>query len=122
MEIKACRTWEGGWGGMFDDVTEKRGVEAEHAAATAEIQQQNILLDASLENMAHGLCVFDKDWRIIVRNGRYLELYGLGPDEAPPGTALVDLIRNSLDKGFYKTKASAEEFFADFQRRIEAQE
>ena len=29
-----------------------------------------------MENMAHGLCMFDKDWRVIVRNRRYLELYG----------------------------------------------
>ena len=118
IEVKTCPTANGGWVGTFDDITERRRVEAEHVAATAEIHQQNILLDASLENMAHGLCVFDKDWRIIVRNRRYLELYGLGPDAAPPGTALVDLIRHSLDKGFYTTKASAEEFFADFQRQL----
>ena len=122
IEVKTCPTANGGWVGTFDDITERRRVEAEHAVVTAEIHQQNILLDASLENMAHGLCVFDKDWRIIVRNRRYLELYGLGPDEAPPGTALIDLIRKSLNSGFYKTKASAEEFFADFQRRIESKE
>jgi diguanylate cyclase (GGDEF)-like protein/PAS domain S-box-containing protein len=122
IEVKTCPTANGGWVGTFDDITERRRVEAEHAVVTAEIHRQNILLDASLENMAHGLCVFDKDWRIIVRNRRYLELYGLGPNDAPPGTALVDLIRHSLDNGFYATKASAEEFFADFQRRIEAGE
>src|SRR4051794_18385027 len=91
IEVKTCPTANGGWVGTFDDITERRRVEAEHAVVTAEIHQQNILLDASLENMAHGLCVFDKDWRIIVRNRRYLELYGLGPDAASPGTALIDL-------------------------------
>ena len=33
--------------------------------------------------MAHGLCVFDKDWRVVVRNRRYLEMYGLTPEETP---------------------------------------
>ena len=55
--------------------------------------------------MAHGLCVFDKDWRVIVRNRRYLELYGLGPDDAQPGTPLLDLIRHSLARGMHTVEA-----------------
>ena len=70
---------KGGWVGTFSDVTEQRTLEAERAAALTELREQNLLFDAALENMAHGLCVFDKDWRVIVRNRRYLELYGLGP-------------------------------------------
>src|SRR5207253_1990360 len=117
IEVKTCPTANGGWVGTFDDITERRRVEAEHAAATAEIHQQNILLDASLENMAHGLCVFDKDWRVIVRNRRYLELYGLGPDDAQSGTPLLELMRQSIDRGMHSAK-SAERFFADFIKRV----
>src|SRR6185295_1798606 len=80
--------------------------------------EQNILFDAALENMAHGLCVFDKDWRVIVRNRRYLELYGLGPDDALPGTPLVELMRQSIDRGMHAAKLSPEKFFADFIKRV----
>src|SRR5882757_4959372 len=104
VEVKSRPTPDGGWVSAHEDVTEQLDYEKV-------LREQNVLFDAALENMAHGLCVFDKDWRVVVRNQRYLELYGLGPAEAPPGTALIDLIRNSLKSGFYTSKASAEEFF-----------
>ena len=88
---------EGRLGRYFSDVTEQRRLEAERAAMMAELQQQNLRFDAALDNMAHGLCVYDKDWRVIVRNRRYLELYGLRPDDAQPGTPLVELMRHSID-------------------------
>src|SRR3954453_20061700 len=100
-----------GWVSAHEDVTER--VRYEEA-----LREQNILFDAALKNMAHGLCVFDKDWRVVVRNRRYLELYGLGPEEAPPGTSLLDLMRNSIDRGMHTGTASAEKFFADFVRRV----
>ena len=81
------------------------------------MREQNILFDAALENMAHGLCVFDADWRVVVRNRRYLELYDLGPDDAQPGTPLIELMRQSIDRGMHNVK-SAEQFFADFIKRI----
>ena len=68
--------------------------------------------------MAHGLCVFDKDWRVVVRNRRYLELYGLGPDDAQPGTPLLEMMRQSIDRGMHTGKLSAEKFFADFIKRV----
>ena len=79
----------GGWVGTFEDITER-----EHAAE--ELSEQYRRFDAALENMAHGLCMFDKDWRVIVHNQRFLELYGLRPEAVQPGTPLVDLVRFSL--------------------------
>jgi diguanylate cyclase (GGDEF)-like protein/PAS domain S-box-containing protein len=109
---------KGGWVGTFSDVTDQRKLEAENAAALIEQQQQNLLFDVALENMAHGLCVFDKDWRVIVRNRRYLEIYGLTSEEAQPGTPLVELIRLSLSRGVHESFRSAEEFFGDFVQRV----
>jgi len=104
-------TPDGGWVTAHEDVTERIGYEKV-------LREQNILFDATLENMAHGLCVFDKDWRVVVRNRRYLELYGLGQDEALPGTPLIELMRRSIDRGMHTAKLSAERFFADFIKRI----
>ena len=82
------------------------------------LREQNILFDAALENMAHGICVFDKDWRVVVRNTRYLESTASTPDDAQPGTPADRLIRDSLARRRSHSKLSAEEFFEDFQRRV----
>ncbi len=112
IEAITRATADGGWVSSHEDVTERLRYEKV-------LRQQNVLFDAALENMAHGLCVFDKDWRVVVRNRRYLELYGLGPDDALPGTPLVELMRQSIDRGMHTTKVSAEKFFADFVKRVE---
>jgi diguanylate cyclase (GGDEF)-like protein/PAS domain S-box-containing protein len=54
-------------------------------------------LDAALEHMHHGLCLFDADERLVLRNRRYAELWGLPPDACPPGTTLTELVRVSIE-------------------------
>jgi diguanylate cyclase (GGDEF)-like protein/PAS domain S-box-containing protein len=54
----------------------------------AELQAQNLRFDAALKNMAHGLCMFDRNEQLIVCNERYSEIYGLTPDLAKPGVTL----------------------------------
>jgi diguanylate cyclase (GGDEF)-like protein len=54
----------------------------------AELRAQNLRFDAALKNMAHGLCMFDRDERLIVCNERYVEIYGLTPELSRPGTTL----------------------------------
>ncbi len=95
----------------YEDITERE-------RAAEELKEQHSRFDVALNNMAHGLCMFDKDWRVVVRNRRYLELYGLGPNDAQPGTPLLDMMRQSIDRGMHTGKASAEKFFADFIKRV----
>ena len=38
----------------------------------------------ALDNMSQGLCMFDADTRIVVRNQPYLKMYGLSPDVVRP--------------------------------------
>ena len=54
----------------------------------AELQAQNLRFDTALKNMAHGLCMFDRNERLIVCNERYAEIYGLTPELAKPGVTL----------------------------------
>src|SRR5436305_5390206 len=110
IEATTRPTPDGGWVTAHEDVTERLGYEKA-------LREQNILLDATLDNMSHGLCVFDAEWRVVVRNRRYLELYGLGPNDAQPGTPLTELMRQSIDRGMNNVK-SAEQFFAEFIKRI----
>jgi hypothetical protein len=41
----------------------------------AELETQNERFDIALSNMSQGLCVFDKDRRLVVCNSRYAHLY-----------------------------------------------
>ena len=82
----------GGWVATHEDVTEK--VRAEKAS-----EQQKLQLDAALENMSHGLCMFDAMQRLIVCNKRYAELYGLNDEQTKPGTKLRTILEARIARG-----------------------
>nr|WP_315381123.1 EAL domain-containing protein [uncultured Sphingomonas sp.] len=54
-------------------------------------------LDAALENMHQGLCLFGPDERLLLRNERFLKLWQLQPEACPPGTTLLAVIRAALE-------------------------
>jgi diguanylate cyclase (GGDEF)-like protein/PAS domain S-box-containing protein len=56
------------------------------------LEQTNLWFDTALKNMAHGLCMFDRDQRLIVCNDRYAEMYGLTRDQTRPGTTLRSIL------------------------------
>ena len=112
IEATSRATPDGGWVSAHEDVTERLGYEKT-------LREQNMLFDAALENMAHALCMFDQDWRVIVHNRRFIELYGFPPDVVKPGTSLLELVRYSLAHGVHAPSSqSAEEFFEQFKQRI----
>lgn len=57
------------------------------------------LLAMVLNNMTQGVVLFDAHERMLVRNDRYVEMYGLSPDIVKPGCTLVDLIKNRVSTG-----------------------
>jgi diguanylate cyclase (GGDEF)-like protein len=67
----------------------------------AELETQNRRFDVALNNMSQGLCVFDRDRRLVVCNSRYASLYDLPADLKRPGTALEDIIRFRMATGRY---------------------
>jgi diguanylate cyclase (GGDEF)-like protein len=52
------------------------------------IAAQNRRFDVALNNMSHGLCMFDAEGTLIVHNDRYLEIYGLSAGSIEPGCTL----------------------------------
>ena len=65
----------------------------------AELQAQNLRFDAALTNMAHGLCMFDREQRLVVCNERYGEMYGLRPEQTKPGTTLRSILEARVRAG-----------------------
>jgi diguanylate cyclase (GGDEF)-like protein/PAS domain S-box-containing protein len=63
------------------------------------LRQQNIRLDAALNNMSQGLCMFDANERIVVFNRRFLEMYRLSPEVVRPGCTFRELIEHRKQVG-----------------------
>jgi diguanylate cyclase (GGDEF)-like protein len=61
-------------------------------AREIDLQAQNVRFDAALSNMSQGLTMFDGEGRLIMCNGRYLEIYRLQPDDVRPGMLLRELV------------------------------
>ena len=62
--------------------------------------QKRHLADA-IENMSQGLCMFDAQTRIVLRNERYLEMYRLSPEIVKPGCTLRELIEHRYATGLF---------------------
>jgi len=71
--------------------------------------KQKIMLDAALENMSQGLCMFDADGCILLFNTRYANMMGLSADSLK-SKSLLDLIK--LRKAAGEFTGNPEEFFA----------
>ena len=75
----------GGWITTHEDITEQ-------IAAKRVIEEQRLRLDAAVSNMPQGLCMFDKDQRLIICNQQYADLYNLTEDLKKPGTTLRQIL------------------------------
>ena len=52
------------------------------------LAEQNVLFDATLNNMAIGLCMFDAEQQLRIANHRFSELFRIAPDELAPGASI----------------------------------
>ncbi len=65
---------------------------AEHAALLADLHAENRRFRVAVENISHGLSLFDRDHRLLVSNRRYAEIYGLEPQQMRPGMTMRDIL------------------------------
>jgi diguanylate cyclase (GGDEF)-like protein len=64
------------------------------AQPTTKINGEPVLFDTILNNMSHGVLMFDQAARLIFCNRRYSEMYGLPHDVTRPGTTLRELLEH----------------------------
>ncbi len=67
--------------------------------STQSLEHSNILFQTALKSMAHGLCIYDRDMRLVVCNERYAEMYGLRPEQLAPGTTLRSVLEARVAAG-----------------------
>src|SRR5204863_3689698 len=79
----------------YEDITERE-------RAADELKEQHRRFDVALNNMAHGLCMFDKDMRLIVSNKRYAEMFNMPLEKVRPGMTIRDTMDLSFAAGNYR--------------------
>ena len=67
--------------------------------ANSSFEHANILLQTALHNMAHGLCMFDRNQCLVICNERYGEMYNLAPEVTTPGTSLRSILEARISAG-----------------------
>jgi diguanylate cyclase (GGDEF)-like protein len=81
------------------------------------LRQQKVLLDAALENMSQGLCMFDAEGCAILFNERYIQMMRSSAASLK-GQCLLDLFRQRKASGEFA--GDPEEFFAQVMADIRA--
>jgi signal transduction histidine kinase len=99
--ITEKRTNDGGIVGTRSDITELKLREMEMLRISKQLHARNLHFDTALTNMVQGLCMFDKEQRLIVVNKRYLEIYGFSADVVKPGISLREIMQYSVSLGNY---------------------
>jgi diguanylate cyclase (GGDEF)-like protein/PAS domain S-box-containing protein len=66
-----------------------------------ELRSQSLRFDVALNNMSHGLVMFDATSRLVVVNVRFLEMYGLSSDVVKPGLSLLNLLKHRKERGSF---------------------
>jgi diguanylate cyclase (GGDEF)-like protein len=90
---------DGGWVGIHEDVTAQRAQARLVEEKAAELGLANARFNAALQHMSHGICVYDRDQRVVVANPRYAEIYRLREDQVKPGTHIRQILQARCDNG-----------------------
>ena len=68
-------------------------------STSAELEHSNHLLNTALAHMTHGLCMFDKNGRLVTCNERYGAMYGLAPEQTKPGATIKSILEARVASG-----------------------
>ncbi|HYD98798.1 MAG TPA: PAS domain-containing hybrid sensor histidine kinase/response regulator [Alphaproteobacteria bacterium] len=93
--------------------------------ASEAIKFNRELLQATLENVSQGICVFDANFRVATWNRRFLELNALPDELVRVGTPLAELVRFNAARGEYVVGGEIETLLSrsrDGQPRVDVYE
>lgn len=107
LQIDEKRTSDGSIVSIQSDITQAKLRELELLRISKLLQSRNTQLDAALNNMTQGICLFDAQQKLLVCNRRYLEFYGFTGDVAKPGISLDELIHYCVSLGSYSEAEGA---------------
>ena len=91
--------------------------ESQLAKSSRELKAAKDRLDAAMNNVPQGLCMFDADMRLTVANAGYLNMYGLSPAEVAPGCPLRDILQRRIANGNFSTDIDC--YMADLRAQLD---
>ncbi|MPZ39209.1 MAG: EAL domain-containing protein [Rhizobiales bacterium] len=110
---------DGGWVATHEDVTERHNLLRAHGKTETLLREQKLQLDTALNNMVHGLGMFDAQGHVVLFNERYREMMGL-PAESLLGLSLLDLMNYRKATGDFT--GDPEQFLASILAGVRAGE
>jgi diguanylate cyclase (GGDEF)-like protein len=88
-----------GWVVTHEDITEEIASSELVQKRKRELERQNIRLDAAVNNISQGLCMYDAKGRLVICNEPYQRIYRLPPNMTKPGTPLEEILGWLFDHG-----------------------
>ena len=85
---------------------------AEDAGSVGELAEA-LLLDAALENIPYGFCVWSPQFRLVMWNKNWRDIYGFSKDAVHRGMTLEEVVQLSDQLGNHPDQ-SAEAFYEDY--------
>ena len=107
-----------GWVVTHEDVTEELASEEIVQRRKRELERQNIRLDAAVNNISQGLCMFDAQGRLVICNAPYARIYGLPEAMVKPGTPLDDILGHLFDHGMHAGTGSTREEYIQWRHQV----
>lgn len=77
-------------------------------------------LDLALENMSQGICLFDRDEKLILCNGRYREMFKFPKDFIVPGLSYWDVVRKGYEISYSDPQEALERAQKHYNRYMAA--
>ena len=71
------------------------------AESEALARQKSRQFEATLANLPQGLCMFDREMRVVVANEQYARLYDLSPQDSPAGALVGEVVERRIARGIY---------------------
>ena len=105
LEVRNARLPDGGHINVVADVT------ALHEAE-AKAQHRAGLLQAMLDHMRHGVCLFDRNARVVALNDLARQMSGLSAEQFRPGITLDELRELQRARGEYDGEAGSRSYEA----------
>jgi diguanylate cyclase (GGDEF)-like protein len=101
LRVSRSATRDGGFIVVCSDVTLSK-------KQKAHLRETNLRLDAALDNMSQGLCMFDAQSRLEVVNRRFFEIFGLPRDRIRTGTTFREILELSVACGNHHGKPASQ--------------
>jgi diguanylate cyclase (GGDEF)-like protein len=88
-----------GWVITHEDVTAEVAAASSEQKRRKDLERHNLWLDAAVNNISQGLCMFDATGKLVICNAPYARIYGLPARLLKPGTQLEEILGHLFDQG-----------------------